>query len=69
MRGKSNRKTVIIGNSLLMCIIMSLNVNEMELKERIQSFRTKRKRLRREEGCQKDLADLWRQTFHKHTNL
>lgn len=30
---KSDWKAVIIWNSLLMCIIMSLNVNEMELKD------------------------------------
>lgn len=33
VRVKSNWKAVIIWNSLLMCMIMSLNVNEMELKD------------------------------------
>lgn len=58
MRGKSHRKTVIIGNSLLMCIIMSLNVNEMELTERIQSFCTKRKKTEKKGRMWKRLASF-----------
>jgi len=34
--GKRDWKAVIIWNSLLMCIIMSLNVNEIELKDPMQ---------------------------------